>query len=1060
MHNFLVDSGSEVTIIPLSLATDLISTTKHLQAANGSEITTYGESRIRIVLNKLRREFMWTCVVAKVTTPILGADFLVFFDITINLKRRTLRDGLTGLSSPCQPCTDSDFARICPITVTEGNIPGPMARLLRRFPELSSEFTAKNRVIHNTKHVIDTSGPPLTSKVRPIYGQKLKAATEEFKQLEKLGIVKRSSSPWAAPIHLVPKGEGWRICGDYRRLNSVTTPDCYPMRNINQLYTKLYGAKVFSTIDLVRAYNQIEVKEDSIPKTAVITPSGLFEYRRMPFGLRNASQTFQRFMDEILGHLDFVFTYIDDVLVFSQSESDHMNHLEQVFQILKDNGLTIGLKKCAFTQTTVKFLGYEICEQGIQPCRKKCEVLSTLQLPETSAELHRFLGSVGFYRKHIANFAEHAATLHDMINAAATKTTKFNWTDDQVLAFEHLKKNLNEIVVHSFINPNSNEFIITTDASKRAIGGALHQISKGEQYLIQFYSRKLSDAETRYSTFDRELLAAHDSVQFFLPYIDGQHSTLFTDHQPIAAAFRKKSDCKSDRQSRHLSFLSEHVVSVEYIKGKQNTVADFLSRKETTRVSAIKSDVFDIASLTEAQKSNIEIQELMKETEQFKIIRLRNSEVLCESSGPNARPVVPLSLRRSVFDSIHSLGHSGVKSTIRLIKDRFFWVKMSSDISQWCRECLICQQNKVNRHTSSALTPLQEPNARFHIVHMDIVGPLPVTLDHSGAQSPYRYLVTFIDRYSRWIEAVPVAGISAEEISGALLDGWISRFGVPLELITDRGAQFESDLFKQLSSVLGFMRIRTSAYHPQSNGLLERQHRRLKCIIRAHGGNWLQNLPLALFAMRITPSDTTNVAPFTMLTGANILAPTQCFDTTAMKTHPKEFVARLATRLENFKFSPPCWNSKPRTFVPKELQTCKRVWVRIDRVKRPLEAPYQGPFEVIARQEKTFIISLPSGKTDTISIDRLKPCLEPVIESCTHGKKIQVQIDNSEGDDLPITQYKQDEDTHDMQETLIENAAERPNHSVNEGNDNVKMFANRQNFKTRYGRTVRFRDIS
>ena len=179
------------------------------------------------------------------------------------------------------------------------------------------------------------------------------------------------------------------------------------MPNIAALYSLLHGSKVFSNIDLVRGYNQIPMDKESIAKTAVITPFGLFEYLCMPFGLCNATRTFQRFMNELFGHLDFVFIYIDDILIFSKSAVEHMQHLQEVLRILHENGLKIGLEKCNFCKSSLKFLGHTISADGIRPCVKKCEAMEKLEVPETFHELHRFLGAMGFYRKHIPNYAEH-----------------------------------------------------------------------------------------------------------------------------------------------------------------------------------------------------------------------------------------------------------------------------------------------------------------------------------------------------------------------------------------------------------------------------------------------------------------------------------------------------------------------------------------------------------------------------------------------------------------------------------------------------------------------------
>ena len=414
--------------------------------------------------------------------------------------------------------------------------------MLQEFPNVTQPFSGNVEISHKTQHVIETTGPPVASKCRPLFGEKLEAAKQEFAKLKELGVVQASKSPWTSPIHLVPKNDTtWRIVGDYRRLNNATKKDCYPVPNISSLRCVLHGMTVFSKLDLVRGYNQIPMDSDSVEKTAVITPFGLFEYCRMPFGLCNASQTFQRCMNELFGSLPFVFVYIDDILVFSANEEEHKSHIRQVFEILSKNNLLIGSEKCEFVKKSVSFLGYDISPRGIKPRKSKCEALEMVQPAETVKDLHSFLGAIGFYRHHIRNFAKIAAPLHDRLKIAKSKSEKLDWTDEELTAFVLLKEQLYSIIEHSFVDPSSNEFVVTSDASNRAIGAALYQIVGGKQNTIQFYSRKLTETETKYSTFDKELLAAHDAIQHLLPSIDGQSTTLLTDHKPLVSALLKNN---------------------------------------------------------------------------------------------------------------------------------------------------------------------------------------------------------------------------------------------------------------------------------------------------------------------------------------------------------------------------------------------------------------------------------------------------------------------------------------------------------------------------------------
>jgi cleavage and polyadenylation specificity factor subunit 1 len=593
-----------------------------LTAANGNPITTHGTADIKIAIRKLRREFSWKCVVADVVTPLLGADFLNNFNLCVDVRNKRLVDNTTKCSVNCTLCVYT--AEQYPIYAVSETLLPDVAKLLSEYPEVTKPFKANEKTISQTRHYIETKSTPSSSRVRPLHGEKLEAAKREFAELQKLGIIRHSNSPWASPIHLVPKGDSWRVCGDYRLLNHQTEKDSYPMSNVSALTCILHGKAVFTKIDLVRGYNQIAMDDSSIAKTAVITPFGLFEYTRMPFGLCNASQTFQRFMNELFGHLDFVFVYIDDILIHSETPEEHREHLKQVLSILNDNGMKISLHKCSFMQTNVDFLGYQISGTGIKPSAKKCDAIQLIDLPTTCKELHSFLCTINFYRKHIPEFAKKSEKLYDRIKLCQDSKARIELTDDEVKEFVQLKMGLQELVELECVDPASNTFTITTDASKRAIGGVLHQIVNGNAKTIQFFSRKLKPPEERYSTFDRELLGAHDAVQYFKPYVDGQKVTLFTDHKPLVCAFAKKSECKSDRQARQFSFLSEYLCSLEYIRGEDNVVADFFSRPAD--VSSVQVDLFDLETMAKNQKGDEEVKKLSKINYMFQSTQLRKNK--------------------------------------------------------------------------------------------------------------------------------------------------------------------------------------------------------------------------------------------------------------------------------------------------------------------------------------------------------------------------------------------------------------------------------------------------
>ena len=294
-----------------------------------------------------------------------------------------------------------------------------------------------------------------------------------------------------------------------------------------------------------------------------------------------------------------------------------------------------------------------------------------------------------------------------------------------------------------------------------------------------------------------------------------------------------------------------------------------------------------------------------------------------------------------------------------------------------------CQSSKIHRHTK---TPCEHPifpdTDRFQTVHIDIVGPLPPCKPpNSKFSSELRYLVTLIDRATRWFECIPVSEISAETVAQAFLSGWISRFGVPLFLVTDQGRQFESALFKELSKVVGFHRLRCSPYHPQTNGILERFHRTLKTALKTHGENWLTALPIVQLSLRCIPNDT-GFSPFTAVTGATILLPHVTFEPN--KTHSSkqtcQYIKELAQRISEIDFSSlSAGTHNIKTQVPSipKIIAGDHVWVRIDRVKRPLEAPYDGPYKVLEKSNKVVKLELPNGTSKTVSLDRVKSACLP-----------------------------------------------------------------------------------
>lgn len=432
------------------------------------------------------------------------------------------------------------------------------------------------------QHKIETTdNVPVNSKYPrypEVHKEEIKKQTEA---LLKNDSIKVSKSPYNSPVWIIPKKEDsqgnkrWRMVIDDRKLNEKTIGDYYPLPNITDILDQLGGGKYFTVLDLAQGFHQVEVAPEDRYKTAFSTPYGHYEVKRMPFGLKNSPSTFQRMMDRVLSGMQGIelFVYMDDIVIYANSLKEHREKFEKLLGRLKSAGLVLEPDKCKFLCKEIGYLGHIISKDGVRPDPKKLEAVSKFPQPKNRRNIKQFLGLAGYYRKFIPNFAKIAKPLTNLLKIE----NKFNWGLEAEAAFNQLKEKLCTqplLQYPDFKKPS----ILTTDASDYAVGAVLSHGEIGKDLPISYASRTQNDAETRYSTTEKELLAIVFAVKYFIPYLYGTTFKIVTDHQALVWLSRLKDPTINSRIAKWKIKLQDYKHEIVFRPGRVNANADALSR--------------------------------------------------------------------------------------------------------------------------------------------------------------------------------------------------------------------------------------------------------------------------------------------------------------------------------------------------------------------------------------------------------------------------------------------------------------------------------------------------
>jgi hypothetical protein len=616
-------------------------------------------------------------------------------------------------------------------------------------------------------------------------------------------------------------------------------------------------------------------------------------------------------MERVLADLNWTncFVYLDDILVCSKNVDEHVQQLQQIFDRLTKAGLTLKLKKCDFALDRVLYLGHVIDQDGLRVNPLKIAALKELPPPTTVTELKSFIGLANYYRRFVREFAAKTKALNRLL----VKGEEFKWTADCQQNFEQIKRDLENSAVLAF--PDfTKPFVVHTDACGYGIGGVLAQGTDPER-AIAFVSRTLNKAEKNYSTIEKEALAIVWSIKQFRPYVYGHKFTLYTDHAPIRLL--KITDGASSRLVRWTLSLQEYDCDIQYRKGSENANADALSRlpRPTTdpRVVNVNAIPDNNRAWEEAQRNDAFLGPIYHNLEHHIVASrndttsnnyaLRDRLLRYQRKGREPpRIAVPTNKIKQVLRAHHEdplAGHQGFLRTLEKIRPAFHWPTLREDVENHCKECLPCQGRKpANRNIP--LQPLKPIPVKpiFDRWVMDTMGPLPETA-HGN-----KHILVFMDHFTKWAETVPLPDLKSETIATALLTRIVCRYGAPKEILSDRGSSFMADVFQSLCRLVATRHTQSTAYHPQTNGLVERMNRTLQIMltmyVKKQPNLWDIYLPHVTYAYNTAQHSSTGFSPFALVYGRrpqNALEQNLNKDLVELEPRPNEFVAQLRQNL-------------------------------------------------------------------------------------------------------------------------------------------------------------------
>lgn len=972
----LIDSGSAISIIRLSHYEKYLSNYKIMSVDNNMLYNGINATKLDILgfitcnIGLLDSKHSILCkfaVVPDIAIPcnmLLGQNFLSTQGLVVTFGEKLHVRYEPHVEKACEvvdECRESDYILNinCAVDVEESKMQLVESRVAEECELHDKQVIVKNVLDYYRNMNTDTK-PTVEYEMKinlnheiPFYFSPRRLSWAEKTELKKIldnllaeNIIRPSTSPYASQVVLVPKKDkSLRLCIDYRELNKLTVKEHYPLPVIDDYLARLHGKNYFTCLDLKAGFHHVKIAEESIKYTSFVTPDNQMEFVRMPFGLVNAPSNFQRYINLIFKELldeGLILIYLDDILIPTTTVKDNLEILEQVLHLMSINKLELRLDKCYFLYKRIKYLGYYVSNKGIEVSDEHISAVRKFPKPLNSKQVHRFLGLTGYLRRFIKDYSLLAKPLFALVR----KNVPFVFGERELKAFELLKEKLVSPPILAIYSPTAYTEL-HTDASATGYGAILMQKqSDGKLHPVFYHSRRTTEHESKYHSYELETLAIVYALERFRIYLHGVKFIIVTDCNAFKLTMSKRD--LNPRIARWALFLQNYDYEIIHRKGDQMCHVDALSRS----ILIVEPTSLEQALIYKQLKDPV-IQEISKalESSESSEYEMRNG-VVYRKKKDGILFYVPESMEYQIIHSCHDeVGHIGTDKTIELISRSYWFPKLRKKVQEYITNCLKCILFSVASGKSEGTLKIIDKGDRpLRMLNIDHFGPLEKT------ENGYRHIFLIVDAFSKftWLHSVKTTG-SQEAVKKLKL--FIFHFGLVDTVVSDRGSSFTSELFADFINDHGIKHVKVATGSPQSNGQVERVNRFLKSTLSkiSTPNTWDQQLSKAQFVINNTYNRSIGTTPSMVLFGYNQkgflddelrnfvdLMQKINDDIQIIRYNAKENTKRMqAYNKTRYDAS----HKRPKVYTVGDLVMIKNI-VTEPGLNKKLLAKYRGPYEV------------------------------------------------------------------------------------------------------------------